>query len=72
MLVLGILLSVIFDLVWLLLFNDINNDVEDGGLEKPVRIFSLLIAYIQLFFKVIQIFDTTIDHPWPDFLEGLT
>jgi hypothetical protein len=57
-LVLGIFISVIFDLIWLLLFNDINNDVEDGGLEKPVRIFSLLIAYIQLFFKVIQIFDT--------------
>ena len=58
MLVLGIFFSVIFDLIWLLLFNDINNDVEDGGLEKPVRIFSLLIAYIQLLFKVIQIFDT--------------
>jgi len=58
MLVLGIFISVIFDLIWLLLFNDINNDVEDGGLEKTVRIFSLLIAYIQLFFKVIQIFDT--------------
>jgi len=57
-LVLGILFSVLFDLIWLLLFNDINNDVEDGGLEKSVRIFSLLIAYIQLFFKVIQIFDT--------------
>jgi hypothetical protein len=52
-LVLGIFFSVIFDLIWLLLFNDINNDVEDGGLEKPVRIFSLLIAYIQLFFKII-------------------
>ena len=64
MLVLGILFSVLFDLIWLLLFNDINNDVEDGGLEKSVRIFSLLIAYIQLFFKVIQIFDTYYRSSW--------
>ena len=30
-LVFGIFLSVIYDLIWLLLFNDINNDIEDGG-----------------------------------------
>ena len=54
-LVLGIFLSVVYDLIWLLIFNDINNDVDDGGLEKPVRIFSMLVAYLQLFFKVIQI-----------------
>jgi hypothetical protein len=51
-LVLGIFLSLAYDLVWLLIFNDINNDVDDGGLERPVRIFSLLVAYMQLFFKV--------------------
>ncbi len=44
--VLGIFLSVLYDLIWLLLFNDINNDVDDGGLEKPVRIFSMLVAYL--------------------------
>jgi hypothetical protein len=30
-LVFGIFLSVFYDLIWLLLFNDINNDLEDGG-----------------------------------------
>lgn len=70
-LVLGIFLSVVYDLIWLLIFNDINNDVDDGGLEKPVRIFSMLVAYLQLFFKVIQILITYIDHRGPDILEGL-
>jgi hypothetical protein len=55
-LVLGIFLSVLYDLIWILLFNDINNDVEDGGLEKSVRFFSLLLAYAQFFFKVSFLF----------------
>ena len=70
-LVLGVFLSVLYDLIWLLIFNDINNDVDDGGLEKPVRIFSMLVAYLQLFFKVIQILINYIDHRGADILERL-
>ena len=51
-LVFGILLSLAYDLIWFLLFNDINNDLEDGGVTKSIRIFSLLVAYLQFFFKV--------------------
>lgn len=51
-LVFGIFLSLIYDLIWFLLFNDINNDLEDGGVTKSIRIFSLLVAYLQFFFKV--------------------
>lgn len=70
-LVLGIFLSLLYDLVWLLIFNDINNDVDDGGLEKPVRIFSLLVAYMQLFFKVRILSHLNLGYCGPRFLERL-
>jgi hypothetical protein len=71
-LVLGIFLSLIYDLIWFLLFNDINNDLEDGGVTRSVRTFSLLVAYLQFFFKVKSNYLNTLDHSRHCFLEGLT
>lgn len=52
MLVLMIFLSLIADLVWFYV-NDLSNDVEDGGIEKSVRSFSLTMSYFSFFFRFI-------------------
>lgn len=51
-LVLGIILSQIYDLVWFLFIQDFNNDSQDGGVEKAVRRFSLTVSYLSFFFRV--------------------
>lgn len=50
-LVLGIFLSLIIDLFWFLVI-DVELDQSDGGLEKGVRGFSLMMSYISFFFRV--------------------
>lgn len=51
-LVIGIFISLIYDLCWFLL-QDQSNDAADGGVEKAVRSFSLTVSYFSFFFRVI-------------------
>ena len=52
LLVLLIILSLGQDVFWLLLNDDINDDSEDGGLEKNVKSFSRTMSWISLFWRV--------------------
>lgn len=53
-LVLGIFLSLVYDLTWFLL-HDQGNDEIDGGVTKSIRSFSLTVSYFSFFFRVSQI-----------------
>jgi len=50
-LVMGIFLSIFYDLIWFIL-QDYNSDSSDGGVEKGVKSFSLSLAYFSFFFRV--------------------
>ena len=50
-LVFGIFISLIYDLLWFF-FQEQSNDLEDGGVQKSVRNFSLTISYLSFFFRV--------------------
>jgi len=52
-LVLGIFLSIIYDLAWFML-QEYTADPSDGGVEKGVKSFSLTMSYISFFFRVIS------------------
>ena len=51
-LVLGIFLSLIYDLFWFML-QDLSSDTTDGGVEKTIKSFSLSVSYFSFFFRVI-------------------
>jgi hypothetical protein len=51
-LVLGIFLSLGYDLFWFLMIQDFNSDQSDGGVEKAVKSFSLTVSYLSFFFRV--------------------
>ena len=48
------LLSIIYDGVWLLFLQDMEKESEreEGGLETPVKSFSVTISYVAFIFKV--------------------
>ena len=50
-LVLGIFLSLGYDLCWFMI-TDYSSDTDDGGVEKGVRSFSLTMSYFSFFFRV--------------------
>ena len=52
MLVLMIFVSIVADLIWFYI-NDLSSDVDDGGMEKSVRSFSLTMSYFSFFFRII-------------------
>ena len=52
-LVLGIIFSLVIDLIWFLFIQDYSQEhPEDGGLEKGLRSFSLTMSYVSFFFRV--------------------
>ena len=51
LLVLGIIISLLYDLLWFML-KDQNKNAGDGGLEESIKSFSLTMAYISFFFRV--------------------
>lgn len=57
-LVIGLFLSMIYDIVWLFMMASAQgeNDNGDGGKELWVRKFSLYMAYLHFFFKLITAF----------------
>jgi hypothetical protein len=58
-LVLGIFLSLGYDLFWFLMIQDFNSDQSDGGVEKSIKSFSLTVSYLSFFFRVILSFSNT-------------
>ena len=52
MLVLMIFVSIVADLFWFYI-SDLSSDVDDGGMEKSVRSFSLTMSYFSFFFRII-------------------
>lgn len=54
----GLFISMTYDLIWFALLADTQatNDIGDGGRELWVRKFSLYMAYLHFFFKVITAF----------------
>jgi hypothetical protein len=72
-LVLGIFLSLGYDLAWFLI-TDYSSDPSDGGVQKSVKNFSLTVSYFSFFFRVIYKALTNlffIDYRSPCILEGL-
>lgn len=57
-LVLGIFISVVYDILWFMAIgSDLGNkDLGDGGKELWVREFSLYMAYLHFFVKIITAF----------------
>jgi hypothetical protein len=57
-LVAGTILSLVYDVLWLLLRSGelAGDDEEDGGMEASIRKFSLVMTLISLVFKVIMTF----------------
>lgn len=51
-LVLGIFVSLLYDLFWFMM-HDVNNDLSDGGLQKSIKNFSLIMSYFSFFFRII-------------------
>ena len=51
-LVLGIFLSLLYDLFWFMM-HDVSNDASDGGLQKSIKNFSLMMSYFSFFFRII-------------------
>jgi len=51
-LVLGIFLSLAYDLFFFIMIQDYGGDQSDGGVEKGVRSFSLTVSYFSFFFRV--------------------
>lgn len=72
-LVLGIFLSLAYDLFWFLMIQDFHSDPSDGGVEKAVKSFSLTVSYFSFFFRVIIAFDNpaSLDHCCTRVLERL-
>lgn len=58
MLVLGIIISIIYDLIWLYMKHSEYSDdgKSDGGMEKNIKKFSLMMSYISLLLRVSHIF----------------
>lgn len=59
MLVLGVLISIIYDIVWFLMKHneyappeDIKGTPTDGNVESTLKKFSLMVAYTSFFFRV--------------------
>lgn len=52
-LVLGIFLSLLYDIFWFVMIQDYNSDQTDGGLQKGIRNFSLTVSYFSFFFRII-------------------
>jgi hypothetical protein len=53
MLVMGIFVSLLYDLFWFMAIQDYASEhPEDGGLEKGIRNFSLTMSYLSFFFRV--------------------
>ena len=71
-LVFGIFISLIYDLLWFF-FQEQSNDLEDGGVQKSVRNFSLSISYLSFFFRVsIKLYLYHIDYCGSRLLERLS
>ncbi len=71
-LVFGIFISLIYDLLWFF-FQEQSNDLEDGGVQKSVRNFSLTISYLSFFFRVsIKLYLYHIDYCGSRLLERLS
>jgi hypothetical protein len=51
-LVLGIFLSLAYDLFFFIMIQDYGSDQSDGGVEKGIRNFSLSVSYFSFFFRV--------------------
>lgn len=58
MLVLGIFISMLYDVLWFYLnHSEYMADLKhDGGIEKSVRYFSLIMSYFSFFWRVILCF----------------
>jgi hypothetical protein len=56
LLVLGIFISIIYDLFWFSVNSSAYNQdqASDGGLEKRIRVFSLYMSYISFFVRLIM------------------
>lgn len=56
MLVLGIFISVIYDLFWFSINASAYNQdqASDGGMERKLRIFTLYMSYISFFVRMIM------------------
>ena len=73
MLVMGIFVSLLYDLFWFMIQDYASEHPEDGGLEKGVRNFSLTMSYLSFFFRVILYkYNIPIDHSGFGILERLT
>ena len=59
LLVLGIFISLLYDLFWFMLQDYASERASDGGLEKGIRSFSLTMSYLSFFFRVIISFTLT-------------
>lgn len=55
MLVLGILISILYDLIWFSLMSyEYGSDLKvDGGMERRLRVFSLYMSYVSFFLRLI-------------------
>jgi hypothetical protein len=47
-----LLVSILYDLVWLLFLQQMNSELQEGGIEHTVKQFSLIISYLSMAFKV--------------------
>ena len=68
-LVLGIFLSLAYDLFFFIMIQDYGGDQSDGGVEKGIRSFSLTVSYFSFFFRVTLPTLTNLDHRGSRFLE---
>lgn len=53
MLVILIGLSIVQDALWFILNRDVENDEEDGGVERGVKQFSRKVSYISFAFRIL-------------------
>lgn len=79
MLVLLIGISMAQDVLWFVLNRDVEDDDDDGGVERPVKSFARIISYVSFGWRVSPSHCSAsltsvffcVDHPWPHLLEGL-
>lgn len=57
MLVALIGLSLVQDVFWFMLNDDLNDDSDDGGMEKNIKLFSRSMAWLSFFWRVSPLFD---------------
>ena len=53
MLVLLIVVSLVYDLLWLLVNRDVEDDEDDGGRERKIKQFSRNLSYVSFVWRVL-------------------